>query len=134
MAIWASHFHKSDGEHVLATAISGIKDDVVQMHVLLGNENTEETLVYDAKTLKNDRRRLANEVQQVAKMKKGFGWLSAGGEPLSSDGRESDFFLDALTFNLYKKKKKKEEERKKKEERRKKKKEETRKEKEERKK
>ena len=57
MAFWASQFHKSDEEHALATTISGIKDDVVQMQVVLGSETTERTLVHDVKTLKNDRRR-----------------------------------------------------------------------------
>ena len=54
MAFWASQFHKSDEEHALATTISGIKDNVVQMQVVLGNETTERTLVHDVKTLKND--------------------------------------------------------------------------------
>ena len=36
-------------------------------------------------------------------MKQGFGWLSAGREPLSSYGRNGDFFLNASTFNVYKK-------------------------------
>ena len=126
MAFWSSHFHKSDVEAALARRIGGIKDDVVQVQVVLGNENTENTLVHDVKTLKQDSRvgraetkdlerrvnnmktssdRLKEDIATVRKMKgpQGFGWLSRGGRPLPSDGREGDFYLDASTLDVYKK-------------------------------
>ena len=49
--------------------------------------------------------RLKEDIATVRKMKgpQGFGWLSRGGRPLPSDGREGDFYLDASTLEVYKK-------------------------------
>lgn len=55
MAFWSTHFHKSDVEEASRKTIGEIKDDVVQLKVVLGNEGTENTLVHGVETLKNSK-------------------------------------------------------------------------------
>ena len=57
MAFWSSHFHKSDTEDAFAKRISGITDNVVQMQVVLGNENTENSVVHAVASLKRENER-----------------------------------------------------------------------------
>ena len=51
MTFWSTQFHKSDVEKTSQRAIDNIKDDVVQMQVVLGNANTQHSLVHDVETL-----------------------------------------------------------------------------------
>lgn len=126
MTFWSTHFHKSDAEDVLERSIDGIKDDVVQMQVRLGNEGTENSLVHDVETLKDESRavraetrrletrandmeaeseQLKRNVAAVRKMEgpRGFGWLGAQRQPLPSDGRQGDFFVDTAALTVHKK-------------------------------
>ena len=88
MTFWSSQFHKSDAEKSSQKALDDIKDDIVQMQVVLGNASTEHSLVHDVETLKVEREelrkttvRLQGDLVKVRKRKgprdeRGFGWLS----------------------------------------------------------
>ena len=54
MAFWSSYFHRSDADDSLARTLRGIRENVVAMQVVLGNETTENSLVHDVKVLKSD--------------------------------------------------------------------------------
>ena len=54
MAFWSSYFHRSDADDSLARTVRGIRENVVAMQVVLGNETTENSLVHDVKVLKSD--------------------------------------------------------------------------------
>ena len=54
MAFWSSYFHRSDADDSLARTLRGIRENVVAMQVVLGNENTENSLVNDVNILKSD--------------------------------------------------------------------------------
>ena len=54
MAFWSSYFHRSDADDFLARTLRGIRENVVAMQVVLGNETTENSLVHDVKVLKSD--------------------------------------------------------------------------------
>ena len=49
MAFWSSYFHRSDADDSLARTLRGIRENVVAMQVVLGNETTENSLVHDVK-------------------------------------------------------------------------------------
>ena len=54
MAFWSCYFHRSDADESLARTFRGIRENVVAMQVVLGNETTEKSLVRDVKVLKSD--------------------------------------------------------------------------------
>ena len=54
MAFWSSYFHRSDADDSLARTLRGIRENVVAMQVVLGNETTKNSLVHDVKVLKSD--------------------------------------------------------------------------------
>ena len=54
MAFWSSYFHRSNADDSLARTLRGIRENVVAMQVVLGNETTENSLVHDMKVLKSD--------------------------------------------------------------------------------
>ena len=54
MAFWSSCFHRSDADDSLARTLRGIRENVVAIQVVLGNETTENSLVHDVKVLKSD--------------------------------------------------------------------------------
>ena len=54
MAFWSSYFHRSDADDSLAKTLRGIRENVVAMQVVMGNETTENSLVHDVKVLKSD--------------------------------------------------------------------------------
>ena len=54
MAFWSSYFHRSDADDSLARTLRGIRENVVAMQVVLGNETTENSLVHDVNVLKSD--------------------------------------------------------------------------------
>ena len=55
MTFWATHFHKSDAETASRRTLGEMKDRILQMQVLMGNENTSNTVFYDVETLKADK-------------------------------------------------------------------------------
>ena len=63
MAFWSSHFHKSDAEEASRKIVDDIKDDVIQIQVAIGNEDTKKTLVYDVKNLQSTK---LDKVEAVA--------------------------------------------------------------------
>ena len=54
MAFWSSYFHRSDADDSLARTLRGIRENVVAMQVVLGNEIMENSLVHDVHVLKSD--------------------------------------------------------------------------------
>ena len=54
MAFWSSYFHRSDADDSLAKTLREIREKVVAMQVVLGNETTENSLVHDVNVLKSD--------------------------------------------------------------------------------
>ena len=54
MAFWSSYFHRSDADDYLARTLRGIRENVVAMQVVLGNETTENSLVHDVNVLKSE--------------------------------------------------------------------------------
>ena len=54
MAFWPTFFHRSDADDSLARSLRGLRENVVAMQVVLGNESTENSVVHDVKVLKND--------------------------------------------------------------------------------
>ena len=46
MASWSSYFHRSDADDFLARALRGIRENVVALQVVLGNQITENSLVH----------------------------------------------------------------------------------------
>ena len=54
MAFWPSYFHRSHADDSLARTLCRIKQDVVEMQVVLGNETTENSLVHDVTSLKSN--------------------------------------------------------------------------------
>ena len=54
MAFWSSYFHRSDADDSLARTLRGIRENVVAMQVVLGNETTENSLVHDVNVLTSD--------------------------------------------------------------------------------
>ena len=54
MAFWPTFFHRSDADYSLARSLRGLRENVVAMKVVLGNEGTENSVVHDVKVLKND--------------------------------------------------------------------------------
>ena len=115
MSFWSTHFHKSDGEEASLNTIRHLKHDITAIQVVLGNENTEHTVVHDVESLKVsklDRRdfdshasRLREDLARVRQMRgpQGLGWLSGEGSPDDGRGRTGDFYLDTLTLRVYKK-------------------------------
>ena len=115
MAFWPTHFHKSDVEKTSQRAIDSIKDNVVQMQVVLGNANTERTLVHDVETLKAEKEELRetsakmqSHLTKIRKMKgprgeRGFSWFSGAHPPRGEMARIGDFYLDESTLKAYKK-------------------------------
>ena len=117
-AFWATHFHKSDAEETSRNSIDGIKDVIAQMRVVLGNVDTEHTIVHGVEALKITRdyvkksiESIREDVARVRKMKgprgeRGNGWLSGAHAPsgeVESTGRTGDFYLDTSTLTVYKK-------------------------------
>ena len=118
MTFWSSQFHKSDAEKSSQKALDDVKDDIVQMQVVLGNASTERSLVHDVETLKVHREELRKttaglqgDLMKVRKRKgprgeRGLGWLSGDHPPPVSDretGRIGDFYLDKSSLIAYKK-------------------------------
>ena len=182
MAYWATHFHRSDGDEASLKHMQSMRNDIIEMQSVVGNEDTENTLVHDVEKLKEEKAdeskvedvenrstrytdqaiatdelhvrtdgsvsmdanldmnehsicnlayddssltcavpagwvkneirqsssRLQHDIDAVRKMKgprgdRGLGWLSGGGMPLNSVGRNGDFYLDAATLIVYKK-------------------------------
>ena len=75
-------------------------------------DDTSLTCAVPAGWVKNEIRqsssRLHHDIDAVRKMKgprgdRGLGWLSGGGMPLNSIGRNGNFYLDATTLIVYKK-------------------------------
>ena len=54
MAFWLSYCHRSDADDSLARTLRGIRENVVAMQVVSGNETTENSLVHDVKVYKSD--------------------------------------------------------------------------------
>ena len=54
MAFWPTFFHRSDADDSLARSLRGLRENVVAIQVVLGNESTENSVVHDVKVLKND--------------------------------------------------------------------------------
>ena len=52
MTFWATRFHKSDAETASRRTLGKMKNRIVQMQVLMGNENTSNTVIHDVETLK----------------------------------------------------------------------------------
>ena len=117
-AFWATHFHKSDAEETSRKSIDGIKDVIAQMRVVLGNVDTEHTIVHDVEALKTTRDKvkksiesIREDVARVRKMKgprgeRGNGWFSGAHAPsreVETTGRTGDFYLDTSTLTAYKK-------------------------------
>ena len=111
MAFWASHFHKSDGDEASLKTIRELKDDIVQMSVVLGNESTEHTVVHDVQALKSSKLdrseagplqvNIINRLLAQRDKWRGFGWESGVGPPSRDTGRTGDFYLDSNTLLAY---------------------------------
>ena len=54
MTFWPTFFHRSDADDSLARSLRGLRENVVAMQVVLGNESTANSVVHDVKVLKND--------------------------------------------------------------------------------
>ena len=52
MAFWATQFHKSDADNDLSQTIDKINEAVAGVRVVLGNGDTENTVLHDLKSLK----------------------------------------------------------------------------------
>ena len=83
-------FHKSEVENDLAQKIDTIQNAINRVQVVLGNERTESTVLFDLNGLKRD-----NALSR-------FGWLSERRAPLPSDGKQGDFYVDSSTMKIYK--------------------------------
>ena len=113
MAFWSSHFHKSDSDEASLKNLLELKDDVLQLRVVLGNESTENTIVHDVQTLKRSKldrsetdelqARVVNHVLTQRDRLRGFGWDSRAGPPPRDSGRTGDFYLDSTSLRAYKK-------------------------------
>ena len=53
MAYWATLFHKSDAKEASQKTLNAVKDDLVQLQVVLGNASTENTIIHDVENLKS---------------------------------------------------------------------------------
>ena len=117
-AFWATHFHKSDAEETSHKTIDGIKDVIAHMRVVLGNVDTEHTIVHDVEALKTAQDKvkksiesIREDVARVRKMKgprgeRGNGWLSGAHAPsceVETTGRTGEFYLDTSTLTVYNK-------------------------------
>ena len=91
MAFWTTQFHKSDADNDLSQTIDKINDAVAGVRVVLGNGDTENTVLHDLKSLKRDR--------ALAR----FGWLSERRPPLVDEGKLGDFYVDSSSMKIYKK-------------------------------
>ena len=111
MAFWSVHSHKSRAETKSLKVLDHLEDDVRQVKLVLGNDKTENTLVYDVaavKKSKSDRvevETIRRDLVQVRKMRgpDGLGWLSGEGAPAARFGRIGEFYLSSTTLDVYKK-------------------------------
>ena len=76
---------------ILSQTIDKINDAVAGVRVVLGNGDTENTVLHDLKSLKRDR--------ALAR----FGWLSERRPPLVDEGKLGDFYVDSSSMKIYKK-------------------------------
>ena len=49
MTFWTTQFHKSDADNDLSQTIARINDAVVRLRVVLGNDDTQNTVLHDLK-------------------------------------------------------------------------------------
>ena len=91
MTFWTTQFHKSDADNDLSQTIDRINDAVVRLRVVLGNDDTQNTVLHDLKILKKDR--------ALAR----FGWLSERRTPRADEGKLGDFYIDSSSMKIYKK-------------------------------
>ena len=91
MTLWTTQFHKSDADNDLSQTIDRINDTVVRLRVVLGNDDTQNTVLHDLKILKKDR--------ALAR----FGWLSERRTPRADEGKLGDFYIDSSSMKIYKK-------------------------------
>ena len=91
MTFWTTQFHKSDADNDLLQTIDRINDAAVRLRVVLGNDDTENTVLHDLKILKKDR--------ALAR----FGWLSERRTPRADEGKVIDFYVDSSFMKIYKK-------------------------------
>ena len=91
MTFWTTQFHKSDADNDLSQTIDRINDAVVRLRVVLGNDDTQNTVLHDLKILKKDR--------ALAR----FGWLSERRTPRADEGKLGDFYIDSSSMKICKK-------------------------------
>ena len=133
MAFWSTDYHRSRHEVDSQQAISVIRDDVLEVKLLVGNEATENTLVHDVADIKQSKMdrsdgvaledRLKRHAQfkldetaagirkdmtMIRKMKgprgeRGSGWMAGEGAPTHDLGRTGDLYVDVGTLLAYKK-------------------------------
>ena len=133
MAFWSTDYHRSRLQVDSQQAISTIRDDVLGVKLLIGNEATENTLVYDVADLKKSKfdrsdgaalegrlkqhaqskvdetaAGIRNDMTKIRKMKgsrgeRGSGWMAGEGVPTHDLGRTGDLYVDIGTLLAYKK-------------------------------
>ena len=64
MAYWATHFHRSDGDEASLKHMQSMRNDISEMQSVVGNDDTENTLVHDVEKLKEEKADESN-VQDV---------------------------------------------------------------------
>ena len=61
MTFWTTQFHKSDADNDLSQTIDRINDAVVRLTVVLGNDDTQNTVLHDLKILKKTEHSLVSD-------------------------------------------------------------------------